>query len=98
MQDLIIPQTVCPHYGVLTVRLRSGVLRGVLGCARCFVCAGSHRVPFASTVCGRSASAGFWVILPGVRVRFEAKQVMLCVTGAGDRMVLEDVTWQGQGI
>ena len=25
-----IPQTVCPHYGVLTVRERSGVLRGVL--------------------------------------------------------------------
>ena len=25
-----IPQTVCPHYGVLTVGVRSGVLRGVL--------------------------------------------------------------------
>ena len=24
------PQTVCPHYGVLTVGVRSGVLRGVL--------------------------------------------------------------------
>ena len=27
---IIIPQTVCPHYGVLTVGVRSGVLRGVL--------------------------------------------------------------------
>ena len=26
----VIPQTVCPHYGVLTVGVRSGVLRGVL--------------------------------------------------------------------
>ena len=26
----IVPQTVCPHYGVLTVGVRSGVLRGVL--------------------------------------------------------------------
>ena len=26
----IFPQTVCPHYGVLTVGVRSGVLRGVL--------------------------------------------------------------------
>ena len=36
-----------------------------------FDCAGSHRVPFASTVCG---SAGFWVVLPGVCVRLEAKR------------------------
>ena len=27
---LFFPQTVCPHYGVLTVGVRSGVLRGVL--------------------------------------------------------------------
>ena len=27
---LFVPQTVCPHYGVLTVVVRSGVLRGVL--------------------------------------------------------------------
>ena len=26
----VFPQTVCPHYGVLTVVVRSGVLRGVL--------------------------------------------------------------------
>ena len=26
----LIPQTVCPHYGVLMVGVRSGVLRGVL--------------------------------------------------------------------
>ena len=26
----MFPQTVCPHYGVLTVGVRSGVLRGVL--------------------------------------------------------------------
>ena len=40
---------------------------------QCFVCVGSHRVPFASTVCGRSANAGFWVILSGVHEHFEAK-------------------------
>ena len=39
-----------------------------------FDCAGSHRVPFASTVCGRSARARFWVVLPGVCVRLEAKR------------------------
>ena len=27
---VFFPQTVCPHYGVLTVGVRSGVLRGVL--------------------------------------------------------------------
>ena len=56
-----------------------------------FDCAGSHRVPFVMTVCGRSPVAGFWVVLPGVRVLFEAKRgfTMFYVTGAGDRMVLE---------
>ena len=39
-----------------------------------FDCAGSHRVPFASTVCGRSSVAGFWVVLPGVRALFGAKR------------------------
>ena len=72
LKKLLFPQTVCPHYGVLTVGL--GVVSFEVSLdARGFVCAGSHRVPFASTVCGRSSGAGFWVILPGVRVRFEAK-------------------------
>ena len=39
-----------------------------------FDCAGSHRVPFVMTVCGRSSVAGFWVVLPGVRALFEAKR------------------------
>ena len=39
-----------------------------------FDCAGSHRVPFVTTVCGRSPVAGFWVVLPGVRALFEAKR------------------------
>ena len=39
-----------------------------------FDCAGSHRVPFVTTVCGRSGGAGFWVVLPGVRALFEAKR------------------------
>ena len=39
-----------------------------------FDCAGSHRVPFASTVCGRFMGAGFWVVLPGVRALFGAKR------------------------
>ena len=39
-----------------------------------FDCVGSHRVPFASTVCGRSARAGVWVVLPGVCARLEAKR------------------------
>ena len=44
-----------------------------------FDCAGTHRVPFASTVShGMVAhgmvAAGFWVVLPGVRALFEAKR------------------------
>ena len=39
-----------------------------------FDCAGSHRVPFVMTVCGRSSVTGFWVDLPGVRALFEAKR------------------------
>ena len=39
-----------------------------------FDCAGSHRVPFVTTVCSRSPVAGFWVVLPGVRVLFGAKR------------------------
>ena len=62
----VFPQTVCPHYGVLTV--------GGPSATAAFDCAGSHRVPFASTVCGRSARAGFWVVLLGVRVLFGAKR------------------------
>ena len=39
-----------------------------------FDCAGSHRVPFATTVSHGSVAAGFWVVLPGVRARFKAKR------------------------
>ena len=39
-----------------------------------FDCAGSHRVPFASTVSHGLVGAGFWVVLPGVRALFEAKR------------------------
>ena len=39
-----------------------------------FDCAGSHRVPFASTVSHGLVVAGFWVVLPGVRALFEAKR------------------------
>ena len=43
-----------------------------------FDCAGSRRVPFVTTVCGRSGGAGFWVILPGVRALFGAKRGFTC--------------------
>ena len=39
-----------------------------------FDCAGSQRVPFATTVSHRLVAAGFLVVLPGVRARFEAKR------------------------
>ena len=39
-----------------------------------FDCAGSRRVPFASTVTHGMVDAGFWVVLPGVRALFEAKR------------------------
>ena len=65
----VFPQTVCPHYGVLTVGVRSGVLEVSFR-----NCAGSHRVPFASTVSHGMVDAGFWVVLPGVRALFEAKR------------------------
>ena len=39
-----------------------------------FDCAGSYRVPFASTVGGRSSVAGFWVVLPGIRALSGAKR------------------------
>ena len=44
------------------------------GRARCLDCAGSHGVPFVTTVPHKSGIAEFWVVLPGVRVRFEAKR------------------------
>ena len=50
-----------------------------------FDCAGSRRVPFVMTVCGRSSVTGFWVVLPGVRGLF----------GAGST---REFTWQAQGI
>ena len=68
----IFPQTVCPHFGVLTEVVRSGVLRGVLR-QEGFDCAGSYRVLFPTTVPHRMV-AEFWVVLPGVRARFEAKR------------------------
>ena len=39
-----------------------------------FDCAGSHRVPFASTVSHGMVAAGFWVVLPGACALFEAKR------------------------
>ena len=39
-----------------------------------FDCAGSHRVPCATTVSHGMVAAGFWVVLPGVRALFEAKR------------------------
>ena len=74
LKNEVFPQTVCPHYGVLTVGVRSGVLRGVLRTRAAFDCAGSHRVPFVTTVSHGLVGAGFWVVLPGVRARFEAKR------------------------
>ena len=37
-----------------------------------FDCAGSHRVPFASTVSYGMVAAGFWVVLSDVRAFFGA--------------------------
>ena len=62
------PQAVCPHYGV-----GLGVVSFASGTAA-FDCAGLHRVPFATTVPHGSLAADFWVVLPGVRARFEAKR------------------------
>ena len=39
-----------------------------------FDCAGTHRVPFASTVSHGMVAAGFWVVLPGACALFEAKR------------------------
>ena len=53
-----------------------------------FDCAGSHRVPFVTTVCGRSGR-GILGRFTGCPCTFWSK-TWFYVTGAGDRMVLED--------
>ena len=74
------PQTVCPHFGVLTVGVRSGVLRGVLPQPRLStVCANS-----TARFCGHGILGGF----TGCPCTFWS-QTWFYVTGAGDRMVLE---------
>ena len=66
-----------------------------------FGCAGSRRVPFATTVSHGLVAAGFWFLLPGVRALFEAKhgftwqaqeigwfwrvETWVCVAGARNR-------------
>ena len=59
-----------------------------------FDCAGSHRVLFATTVPNGSGRAGFWIVLPGVRARFEAKRGF---TGQAQK-IGGFWRWQVQGI
>ena len=65
-----------------------------------FVCAGSHIVPFVTTVSHGSVAAGFGVVLPGVRARFEAKKVLRDRRTRSDGFggSKREFTWQVQGI
>ena len=88
MSVTVFPQTVCPHYGVLTVRERSGVLevsfrnRGfrLRRLAQSSVCVDSV---------ARNGCRGILGRFTGCPCTFWSK-TWFYVTGAGDRMVLED--------
>ena len=70
-------QTVCPHYGVLTVKKRSSVHRAVHFRTR--LSSAQARTEFRFRRQYRTAhglvGAGFWIVLPGVRARFKQNVV-----------------------
>ena len=65
-----------------------------------FVCAGSHGVPFVTTVPRGPSVAGFWIVLPGACALFDAKRCFRdrCRRSDGFGGPKREFTWQVQGI
>ena len=94
------PQTVCPHYGVLTVGVRSGVLRGVL--LPLLVSTAQARTEFRLR---RQCRTDLWARDFGsfyrVSVHFLKQNVVLrdrCRRSDGFGGSKREFTWQVQGI
>ena len=95
-----VPQTVCPHYGVLTVRERSGVLGGVLPQRRLSTAQArtEFRLHRQCAVDRRSRDFGSFY---RVSVHFLEQNVVLRHRrrrSDGFRRSKRDFTWQVQGI
>ena len=95
-----VPQTVCPHYGVLTVGVRSGVLRGVL--LPLLVSTAQARTEFRLR---RQCRTDLWARDFGsfcrVSVHFLKQNVVLrdrCRRSDGFGGSKREFTWQVQGI
>ena len=97
---MVFPQTVCPHYGVLTVGVRSGVLRGVL--LPLLVSTAQARTEFRLR---RQCRTDWWARDFGsfyrVSVHFLKQNVVLrdrCRRSDGFGGSKREFTWQVQGI
>ena len=95
-----VPQTVCPHYGVLTVRERSGVLGGVLPQRRLSTAQArtEFRLHRQCAVDRRSRDFGSFY---RVSVHFLEQNVVLrdrCRRSDGFGGSKREFTWQVQGI
>ena len=96
----LIPQTVCPHYGVLTVVVKDWCCSRCPSAAPRFDCAGSHRVRlwWQCAVDRRSRDFGSFY---RVSVHFLKQNVVLrdrCRRSGGFGGSKREFTWQVQGI